>query len=99
MYELKRLNKTICLQTGELARLTTAAAKFLTSHFWGMGCDRSREEHEERGCQINPHCFLFYLYILALFELFYDINKIHSYTIYVIFKIKENVVEHPFDVT
>lgn len=37
-------------------------------------------------------CFLFYLYILALFELFYDINKIHSYTIYVIFKIKEKIV-------
>lgn len=39
MYELKRLNKTICLQTGELARLRTPLPPNFSPHTseeWGV---------------------------------------------------------------
>lgn len=82
-YQLKRLYKTICLQSEEHSKLMSPNFSPHTSEEWGViGVERNMKG----GMSSKPTLFLVYLYILALFELFYDINTMHVYTIYVIFK-------------
>lgn len=42
-------------------------------------------------------CFMFYLYLLALFE--HLLHKIQPIIKYVIFKYRQKMVEHPYNVT